>query len=207
VCAPGCTKKGDTNVGAQPTKDRTPTYGAPATSESDAGVQAPDPLDDGAEVPGLEGVTSIRAGEYHTCALLENGSVKCWSYNALNQLGNSDATPDVDVPWSNVPVAVAGLSTIKQLSAGQATTCGVAASGSVWCWGDNTSSQITADSQPTSRCPKRRLIWTTQPTSQSEAHPARRARTHQNVQLTTSASKAASRGPEPVVNWSCDRSP
>jgi len=38
--------------------------------------------------------TAIAAGFYHSCAILDNSSVKCWGYNDKGQLGidNSDNT-------------------------------------------------------------------------------------------------------------------
>ena len=38
--------------------------------------------------------TAIAAGREHTCAILDNSSVKCWGYNDKGQLGidNSDNT-------------------------------------------------------------------------------------------------------------------
>ena len=31
--------------------------------------------------------TAIAAGNSHSCALMENASVKCWGYNGAGQLG------------------------------------------------------------------------------------------------------------------------
>jgi alpha-tubulin suppressor-like RCC1 family protein len=36
--------------------------------------------------------TAIAAGNYHSCAILDNASVKCWGYNDLGQLGIDNAT-------------------------------------------------------------------------------------------------------------------
>ena len=34
--------------------------------------------------------TAIAAGWYHTCAILDNGAVKCWGHNCVGQLGLGD---------------------------------------------------------------------------------------------------------------------
>jgi len=34
--------------------------------------------------------TALEAGDYHTCAILDNASVKCWGANAAGQLGLGD---------------------------------------------------------------------------------------------------------------------
>ena len=31
---------------------------------------------------------AVAAGERHTCAILDDGSVSCWGYNAYGQLGD-----------------------------------------------------------------------------------------------------------------------
>ena len=36
--------------------------------------------------------TEIAVGEYHSCALLDDGSVKCWGYNGFGQLGIGNTT-------------------------------------------------------------------------------------------------------------------
>ena len=35
---------------------------------------------------------AIAAGSYHSCALLDNASVKCWGYNHYGQLGIDNNT-------------------------------------------------------------------------------------------------------------------
>ena len=35
---------------------------------------------------------AIAAGTYHTCAILDNASVKCWGYNNKGQLGIDNTT-------------------------------------------------------------------------------------------------------------------
>src|SRR5664279_3847444 len=50
-------------------------------------------------------IKEIAAGSSDTCALLSNGTVKCWGYNSNGQIGESSATA-----WSTTPVMVQGLS-------------------------------------------------------------------------------------------------
>ena len=52
-------------------------------------------------VSGLtSGVRGVAMGWFHTCALLENGSIQCWGDNWNGQLGNGVA------PASSTPLTV-----------------------------------------------------------------------------------------------------
>jgi alpha-tubulin suppressor-like RCC1 family protein len=56
-------------------------------------------------VPGISGATTIAAAWNHTCAILTNGTVKCWGDNLLRQLGNGPSGKDAFAP---TPIEVAG---------------------------------------------------------------------------------------------------
>jgi alpha-tubulin suppressor-like RCC1 family protein len=84
------------------------------------------------------GVVKIAAGRGHTCAALLSGTVYCWGWNHVGQLGDSTLVNH------SVPTAVTALdgAAITSLAAGQAHTCVATFTGSVFCWGWNGSGQI-----------------------------------------------------------------
>lgn len=81
------------------------------------------------------GVIAIDAGDFHTCALMENGDAWCWGSNSQGQIG-------VELPAGQsqavlLPQRVAGLpgvATALELASGQ--SC-VLVEGRRWCWGAN----------------------------------------------------------------------
>jgi alpha-tubulin suppressor-like RCC1 family protein len=75
---------------------------------------------------------TFSAGAYHTCALVSSGgSIDCWGYNYDGELGNG-TTKNI----STKPVAVSGITTATEVSAGGYHTCALL-SGSIDCWGYN----------------------------------------------------------------------
>jgi hypothetical protein len=83
----------------------------------------------------------ITAGGYHTCAIsAADHAGWCWGLNADGQLGDgTGVTGDIGV---GKPIAVAGNLTWSELSAGNATTCGITIAGVAYCWGSNTGGEL-----------------------------------------------------------------
>jgi alpha-tubulin suppressor-like RCC1 family protein len=82
----------------------------------------------------------VVAGEYHTCALLENGKVQCWGLNGAGQLGNGVTQ---EFLGRNKPGDVIGLpSAATMISAGPSHTCAVVMDGTMWCWGNDEFGQL-----------------------------------------------------------------
>jgi alpha-tubulin suppressor-like RCC1 family protein len=76
-------------------------------------------------------VTTLAAGEDHSCALVSDGTVQCWGNNENGQLGDGTTTP------SPVPVLVRGMTSATSVAAGMGDTCATLESGTVQCWGKN----------------------------------------------------------------------
>jgi alpha-tubulin suppressor-like RCC1 family protein len=96
-------------------------------------------------VIGLTGVTQISASGNHTCAVMTNGTAKCWGNNASGQLGNGS-----NFFIRLVPVDVFKLSDVRQISAGVSHACAVLTNGTAKCWGWNQYGQL-GDGTNTSR--------------------------------------------------------
>jgi uncharacterized repeat protein (TIGR02543 family) len=106
--------------------------GDPATTD----FASPTPV----PVTGITTATAVTGGGYHTCALLQNGSVWCWGQNDYGQLGNGTTAP-AGVP-NSTPVEVSGITTAVSVSAGGFHSCALLADGTVRCWGQNDYGQL-----------------------------------------------------------------
>ena len=94
------------------------------------------------DLPVFEGgarATAISAGADHTCALFDNGAVKCWGLNYYGQLGLRNTT-NANKPML-LPVPVDG-ARATAISAGARHTCALFENGAVKCWGYNAIGQL-----------------------------------------------------------------
>jgi cysteine-rich repeat protein len=84
---------------------------------------------------------SVSAGEYHTCAVLDDATIKCWGYNGYGQLGVGDTATRGYVSGQmgdSLPAVNLGSGrTAKSVATGTYSTCAVLDNGSVKCWGYN----------------------------------------------------------------------
>ncbi|MFT3772671.1 MAG: MopE-related protein [Minicystis sp.] len=89
---------------------------------------------------------AISAGGSHTCALLNDNTVKCWGDNADGQLGlgNTSARGDgAGEMGDSLPAVNLGTGkTAKAISAGYDFTCAILNDDTVKCWGDNIYGQL-----------------------------------------------------------------
>jgi len=85
-------------------------------------------------------VSSVAAGERHTCAVDTAGNLLCWGNNWFGQVGDGTTS------HKNSPVLIA--SGFLYVSAGWRHTCAVKQDGSLWCWGRNMEGQIGDGNTP-----------------------------------------------------------
>ncbi|MFM8529325.1 MAG: RCC1 domain-containing protein, partial [Ilumatobacteraceae bacterium] len=82
---------------------------------------------------------AISAGQSHTCALLDDGNVRCWGYNWRGALGNGNTETSL-VPAVAVNLGV-GLHATA-ISAGDNHTCAILTNRSIKCWGSNSYGEL-----------------------------------------------------------------
>ncbi len=89
-------------------------------------------------VQNLNGAIAAIVGGFHTCAVLSDGSMRCWGRNQDGQLGNGNNTTDASVPQT-----VIGLGgPVSAASAGGYHTCALMPDATARCWGRNTRGQL-----------------------------------------------------------------
>lgn len=87
------------------------------------------------DVPDLGGVVQVVTGLYGSvCAVIDDGTVKCWGSNGRGALA-TDPDAEDGVQFSSVPVAIANVADAIQVSVGALNTCALTTAGTVKCWG------------------------------------------------------------------------
>ncbi len=98
------------------------------------------------------GISSAKAiatsydDQMHTCAVLSDGTIRCWGGNGDGQLGNGTRINSL------VPLQVSGINNAVAIGSGWHSTCAALADGTVSCWGANDSGQLgvaAPESNPT----------------------------------------------------------
>jgi alpha-tubulin suppressor-like RCC1 family protein len=84
-------------------------------------------------VGGLSRVTAVSAGGAESLAVLSDGTARSWGGNGYGLLGDGSTESE----FSDVPVAVSGLSGVAALSAGAEDSLALLSSGAVMSWGHN----------------------------------------------------------------------
>ena len=83
---------------------------------------------------GGRNVTAVSAGDFHTCALLEDATVHCWGFGGNGRLGYGNEASILAA--ADAPAVFLGEGrTAKAISAGTGHTCAVLDNDRVLCWG------------------------------------------------------------------------
>jgi len=96
------------------------------------GARSPRPV----KVAKLNKVTQLVAGDWHVCALVQGGAVRCWGNGENGQIGTDAARAFA------TPQPISQLGPVRQLASGSNHLCAVQKDGRVKCWGRNTEGQL-----------------------------------------------------------------
>ena len=83
----------------------------------------------------------VAAGYRHTCAILDNGDVKCWGGDYRGQLGNGGTATDLNAP-SSTAIDLGTARTAVAVSAAWEHTCAILDNGDLKCWGSDSNGQL-----------------------------------------------------------------
>lgn len=81
-------------------------------------------------------ILNVVGGDSHSCALLSNGTVRCWGSGNNGQLGNGSKDTKLS------PTEVPGLKFVAEIASGSDHVCVRLVDGTVRCWGSNQYDQI-----------------------------------------------------------------
>jgi len=91
---------------------------------------------------------AISSGKFHTCAILDDGTVSCWGGNWDGQLGDGTSINSRSIPTQTSSLGTGR--TAVAISSGDYYTCAILDDATVSCWGSNEYGQL-GDGTTTSR--------------------------------------------------------
>jgi alpha-tubulin suppressor-like RCC1 family protein len=104
------------------------------------------------QVVNMTGAIAVAAGDMHSVALKNDGTVWAWGLDLYGQLGDNQANSFIvngyNTPCAPFPVQVIGLSGIQSIAAAGYHSLAVDSSGNVWKWGSLMSSVDGIQFQP-----------------------------------------------------------
>jgi alpha-tubulin suppressor-like RCC1 family protein len=112
----------------------------------------PDPMDNppgtASSVPvDVEGITAadpavaLALGEFHSCAVLASGAVRCWGHNGFGQVGDGTTTDRAaSIPVAGLPDPTTNPAVA--ITAGSSHTCVLLDDDTLRCWGANDYGQL-----------------------------------------------------------------
>lgn len=121
------------------------------------GVFAPSPVEN------LPAASSVAAGWFHSCAVVEGGESYCWGRGDSGQLGDgrTEHSNCEGVDCATEPVRVVGLDGAVELALGLRHTCALVSDGTVSCWGAGDA--VTSPDPADPRCPEQHTTCATTP--------------------------------------------
>ena len=99
----------------------------------------------------------LAVGFYHTCAVIENGSVYCWGHNNKGRLGVGFTGGELHTPQH-----VVGATDVVAIDADEWHTCALNRNGTILCWGYNKQGQLGLGHSGDRNSPNE-LDWSTAP--------------------------------------------
>jgi alpha-tubulin suppressor-like RCC1 family protein len=143
-CAPVVTTEEGSTASAGTTDDSGATRSTGIDGQDVNATTADDGSNSGGETNGQPPtrVMHLVAGTTHTCALLDNGAVRCWGDASAGKLGygNTDNIGDDESPAAAGDVDVGG--PVVELALGYSHTCARLAIGTIRCWGYGADGQL-----------------------------------------------------------------
>lgn len=86
-------------------------------------------------------VKSVSVSAYYACAVLDDGSLKCWGFGGSGELGLGSKLSTSDAP-KDIPSVNLGGARAQQVATGYDHTCVILDNGTVKCWGNNAYGQL-----------------------------------------------------------------